>query len=150
MPELLIRDFQPHDQTAARALILAGLGEHFGFIDETLNPDVDDIAAHYVDKGHAFVVVEAAGVLIGTGALIIDPGRTGQMVRVSVHADYRRRGIGQQIVRHLMQVGAARGLESIWIETTTGWQDAIGLYESLGFRVYEADADSTYLRRALA
>ena len=27
---------------AARALILQGLGEHFGFVDETANPDLDE------------------------------------------------------------------------------------------------------------
>ena len=37
---MLIRAFEPRDQAAARQLILAGLGEHFGWIDETCNPDL--------------------------------------------------------------------------------------------------------------
>lgn len=33
------RSFEPCDQDAARHLILAGLGEHVGWIDETRNPE---------------------------------------------------------------------------------------------------------------
>ncbi len=34
---LTIRPFAPGDQEAARRLILEGLVEHFGFVDEALN-----------------------------------------------------------------------------------------------------------------
>src|SRR6478736_3388169 len=44
---LVIRPFIPADQAAARALVQAGMGEHFGAIDETRNSDLDDIQAHY-------------------------------------------------------------------------------------------------------
>jgi len=55
-PPFLIRPFRPADQEAARRLILQGLAEHFGAVDETLNPDIDDIMASYVDRGHLFLV----------------------------------------------------------------------------------------------
>ena len=42
---IVVRRFAPADQDAARRLILEGLGAHFGSIDESLNPDLDDIAA---------------------------------------------------------------------------------------------------------
>jgi hypothetical protein len=66
---LLIRPFAPADQAAARALILEGLGEHFGQIDPALNPDLAEIAAFYLARGHLFLVAEADGMLVGTGAL---------------------------------------------------------------------------------
>ena len=34
--EVILREFKSTDQNEARALILSGLGEHFGFIDEKL------------------------------------------------------------------------------------------------------------------
>src|SRR5690242_17481186 len=40
---LVLRQFAPHDASAMRQLVLAGLGDHFGIIDETMNPDLDDI-----------------------------------------------------------------------------------------------------------
>lgn len=42
-----VGEFHPVDQEAVRSLILAGLGEHWGYIDEGLNPDLRDIASTY-------------------------------------------------------------------------------------------------------
>ena len=47
--EIEIRPFQPENQEDAKNLILAGLGEHWGFIDLTKNPDLDNITATYKD-----------------------------------------------------------------------------------------------------
>ncbi len=90
-----IRPFEPCDQSAARQLILAGLGEHFGYLDESLNPDLDDIMADYITQGRVFVVVMTDEELVGTGALKIKHGQVGQLVRMSVRREHRRRGIGQ-------------------------------------------------------
>ncbi|MCZ7673141.1 MAG: hypothetical protein M5U34_41515 [Chloroflexi bacterium] len=55
------RPFSPTDQAAAKALILAGLAEHWGTLDLSLNSDLNDIQASYVDNGGVFIVVEAEG-----------------------------------------------------------------------------------------
>lgn len=34
-------------------MILDGLGKHFGYIDESKNPDIDDIMTNYITPGHA-------------------------------------------------------------------------------------------------
>src|SRR5215469_12477663 len=73
-----IRPFVPGDQDAARRLILAGLGEHFGFIDPSYNPDLDDIQANYVAGGHVFVVAELDGALVGTAGLLVGKDDVGQ------------------------------------------------------------------------
>ena len=83
--KLVIRPFEVSDQAVTRRLILEGLGEHFGFIDETLNPDIDDITAHYIVPGHVFVVVQDGNDIVGKGALALKGEGIGQMVRVSVH-----------------------------------------------------------------
>ena len=75
-----IRPFVPHDQIAARQLILNGLGEHFGWIDETRNPDLDDIAANYIQHGNVFVVAKLGGALVGTGGLITVDASTARTV----------------------------------------------------------------------
>jgi hypothetical protein len=66
---ITIRPFEARDQQAARQLILSGLGEHFGYIDESLNPDLDEIMANYVTAGHVFIVAHSGEQLLGTGAL---------------------------------------------------------------------------------
>ena len=150
MPATL-RPFTPADQQAARALILEGLGERFGFIDETRNPDVDDIVAEYLAQGHLFLVAEDAdGALVGTGALRFEPdGVTCQLVRVSVRRDLRRQGIARTLVEALLAEARARGRRRVWVETNAEWRDAIALYERLGFVVFARRDGLVFLERTL-
>lgn len=143
--ELLIRPFEASDQESARRLILEGLSEHFGFIDETLNPDIDDIVAHYIARGHVFLVVQIENDLVGTGALIIKDGGIGQIVRISVHRDYRRRGIGKAVVERLIELARQRGMRRLLVETNNDWYDAIGLYKHLGFIEYRRNAREVHM-----
>lgn len=136
-----IRPFQPADQQAVRDLILAGLGEHWGFIDPALNPDLDDIAAHY-DRA-VFLVAERAGEVIGTGALVHEAAEVGRIVRMSVRADMRRLGLGSLILRELCRRGRALGYRELVLETTSTWSHVIRFYERFGFRVLaERDGDT--------
>jgi ribosomal protein S18 acetylase RimI-like enzyme len=134
---LTIRPFEAADQKAARRLVLTGLEEHFGLIDETMNPDLDDIQTHYVDPGHTFVLAEIDGQIIGTGALIEEGPNTGRLVRMSVDANYRGRGIGKQLVRYLTDIARERGYTRLVTETNDDWYDAIGLYRACGFETVE-------------
>ena len=147
-----LRSFTPADQDAARALILAGLGERFGFVDETRNPDLEDIAATYLARGQTFLVAEdAAGALVGTAALLYEPdGATCQLVRVSTRSDARRQGIARRLVEALLAEARARGRRRVWVETDEPWRDAIALYERLGFVETERRNGEVYFAMALA
>ena len=109
-----------------------------------MNPDLDDIWQHFVAAGGVFVVAELDGLLVGTGALIRE-GENGRLVRMSVRQSHQRQGIGRQSVRHLIQKANEQGVERLLVETNHDWFDAIGLYESCGFREYDRDAESVYL-----
>ncbi len=138
--ELYIRSFEAGDQEQARWLILEGLGEHFGYLDETLNPDLDDILHTYLRAGHVFVVACMGRELVGTGALILHGEGISEMVRISTRKTYRRRGIGQAIVTYLVDVARQRGDRRIIVKTNASWHDAIHLYQRLGFVEYERTA----------
>ena len=149
----LIRPFTPGDQSAARRLVLEGLGERWGWIDETRNPDLDDIAAHYVAPGHSFVVVERGGELIGTGALVaVGAGGevAGRIVRMSVAREHRGRGLGRALVEHLLDEARRRGYRRVLVETTREWHDAIRLYQRCGFVEYARDDEDVHLALSLA
>jgi len=63
---LSLRPFRPEDQDAVKSLILAGLKEHWGTLDPSLNPDLDDIATSYKDA--VFLVACEGDRIIGTPA----------------------------------------------------------------------------------
>ena len=134
--ELCIRSLEVGDQQQARWLILQGLGEHFGYIDETLNPDLDDILHNYIIPGHVFVVACMGREIVGTGALISLGEGLSEMVRISTRKDYRRRGIGQAIITYLVNIARQRGDRRIIVKTNASWHDAINLYKRLDFVEY--------------
>lgn len=127
------RPFSPTDQAAAKQLILNGLAEHWGELNLSLNPDLNDIQASYIDSGGVFIVVEADGKLIGTGALMPEGDNTARIMRVSVHQDYRRMGMGRGITAQLVKTARQIGYTRILVETTDTWQAAIQLYQDFGF-----------------
>ncbi|HEY7849890.1 MAG TPA: GNAT family N-acetyltransferase [Ktedonobacterales bacterium] len=146
-----LRAFTSADQPAARTLILAGLGERFGSIDETRNPDIDDIAAHFLARGHLFIVAELAGEVVGTGGLLFeDDGATCQLVRVSVRRDLRRRGIARALVAALLAEARQRERLRVWVETNVSWRDAIALYQRMGFIEYARRDGLVFLELRLA
>jgi GNAT superfamily N-acetyltransferase len=148
--ELYIRSFEVGDQQQARWLILQGLGEHFGYIDETLNPDLDDILHNYIIPGHVFVVACMGREIVGTGALILHGEGLSEMVRISTRKDYRRRGIGQAIITYLVNVARQRGDRRIIVKTNASWNDAINLYKGLDFVEYGRTAIGVGLELLLA
>jgi hypothetical protein len=90
-----IRPFQPSDQAATKQLILAGLADHWGSLDLTLNPDLNDIAASY--RGETFLIAVQGEEIVGCGAVIEEDGEEGygRIVRMSVKKEKRRLGVGQ-------------------------------------------------------
>jgi ribosomal protein S18 acetylase RimI-like enzyme len=144
-----IRPFAPRDQVAARQLILNGLGEHFGWIDETRNPDLDDIAANYIQRGNAFIVAEIGGAIVGTGGLIAVDAHTARIVRMSVSRAHRRNGIGRALVAHLLGSARQRGCARVIVATEHNWDAAINLYTRCGFAEYARDEVDIYFALSL-
>jgi GNAT superfamily N-acetyltransferase len=131
--EITFRVFVPADAPAMRGLVLDGLGDQWGWIDETLNPDLDDIAGAYHDAGAAILLAERGGELVGCGVLMPEPPDAGRLVRMSVRKDQRGQGLGKRLVQSLIEEARARGYTRVVCETTDTWTDAITLYTRCGF-----------------
>ncbi len=139
---ILIRPFEPHDQRAAKALILAGLAAHWGELDPNQNPDLADIGASYGDG--LFLVAYLGAELVGTGAFVpLDP-ITAEIKRMSVAAHYQRQGIGRLLLDHLIRAARKRGYRQIVLETTATWQQAITFYQKAGFHLTHITAGDAY------
>jgi hypothetical protein len=86
--QLEIRPFEVGDQEAAKQLVVTGLGERWGWIDPTLNPDLNDIATTY--RTGIFLVGYLNDLLVATGALMPEVTPEGldvlRVVRMSVRA----------------------------------------------------------------
>jgi len=145
---LEIAAFQPEDQAAAQALILDGLAEHWGFLDPSKNPDLDDIAAHYAQA--IFLTARIGSALVGTGALMPRNSRTAEIVRMSVARTARRCGIGRAILQVLVEHARQAGYQRVILETTATWQEVIAFYLDFGFRITHTQDGDVYFALDLA
>jgi len=84
--DIRIEHFDPAMQDAFRTLVLDGIAERWGAVDESLNTDLDDINSHY-GSDRVLIAVDGATV-VGTGILLIR-ATEGEIVRMSVHRNYR-------------------------------------------------------------
>lgn len=132
---MIIRPFQPKDQTATKQLILAGLADHWGILDPTLNPDLNNISHSYRDE--IFLLAIKDQEIVGCGALITEDGErgNGRIMRMSVKKENRRQGIGKLILKHLETAAQMRGFTKIVLETTQTWHKAIAFYQTNGYQI---------------
>jgi GNAT superfamily N-acetyltransferase len=118
-------------QEAFRLLVLDGMAERWGSVDESLNTDLDHIDTHY---GSDCVLVALDGdQVVGTGILVVRAG-DGEIVRMSVHRDHRRRGTATRLLETLLHLAPEYGVHRIVVETNAKWTEARGLYEASGFK----------------
>lgn len=86
--DLRIESVNESTQTQAKELILQGLKEHFGFLDTSLNPDINDIIQNYIKQGNIYLVGLLQKEVVCSGALITINENTGKIVRMSVKNEY--------------------------------------------------------------
>ncbi len=146
--QFILRPFSPADQAAAKQLVEAGLGERWGWIDPTLNPDLKDIATTYADG--VFLVGYLGDALVATGALTPEMTPEGipalRVVRMSVRSDLRRQGLGRRVLDALLDQARARGCKLVVLETTSTWTDAVRFYQRYGFGFVEERDDETHMQ----
>ena len=130
--EINILPFQLEDQAEARELILKGLAEHWGWLDPKKNQDLENIGAKY-GRG-VFLVAWQGNRMVGTGALVPRPEASAEIVRMSVVADMRSKGIGGQILRALCEQARTLGVRHVVLETTETWTEVIRFYRKFGFQ----------------
>lgn len=89
--------------------------------------------AEELDKPLARVwVAEVDGRLAAFGIQWFVVGEA-QLANIAVHPDFRGRGLGKQMMIHLLENARAEGMEKMTLEVRTGNTAAHDLYLKLGF-----------------
>jgi GNAT superfamily N-acetyltransferase len=141
MGDVTVDRFRTEDSDAARAVVLAGLEEHWGSLDPELNRDVDDLGAAYADG--AVVVASVDGAVVGVGVLVhAGPGEA-EVKRMSVLRAHRRLGVASAVLAALVAIAREWGCAAVVLETTTTWTDAVAFYLGSGF-THTHDEDGAF------
>jgi GNAT superfamily N-acetyltransferase len=119
---------------AVAAPLLAGLteeyGTRYGATDEMMRASADQ----FDPPGGTFVVLVDDGVTVaGGGVRALEPGVCEEK-RMWTHPDHRRKGLATAVLDALEDIARELGYEQLRLETGPAQPEAIGLYESRGYR----------------
>jgi GNAT superfamily N-acetyltransferase len=145
----VIEEVSKETQDQAKNIILSGLRERFGYLDESYNKDLDDIYHYYMNGENVFLIGRLHTKVICTAALIHEELHIGRVVRMSVLQDHRRRGYARRMLEEIERQALNQGFRKIVVETTNTWNDAISFYESHGYIEYDRDEDEVHMMKEL-
>jgi ribosomal protein S18 acetylase RimI-like enzyme len=132
-PDFVIRSFAAGDSSACRRLYTDGLirGKN---ADNDTGLDIDDIHAAYIKPpGNHFWVADYhnAGV-VGMIGVMLSEG-TGEIRRLRVREDFRRRGIGSALLEQAVAFCKEQNYLKVAIDTLVDTQAAIKMLEKFHF-----------------
>jgi putative acetyltransferase len=132
----VIRSWQPEDRAVAAAVIQQVLAEYgLGWEPEGADQDVLQVEAHYLERGGAFWVIEAAGQIVGTVGYY--PTARGmkavELRKMYLLPEARGQGLGTFLLGELEEAIAQQGYQEIWLETASVLKEAVLLYEKQGY-----------------
>jgi putative acetyltransferase len=90
-----------------------------------------------IDQGVTFFVLRSDGRPAGCGGILLvhdEDEPYGEIKRMYVRDEFRGCGFGRRILDRLAQRARANGIVLLRLETGIDQVEAIGLYESIGFR----------------
>ncbi|MBU3594722.1 GNAT family N-acetyltransferase [Polynucleobacter sp. 71A-WALBACH] len=100
------------------------------FIQEQGVPEEMEIDEHDLTAQHALAYMGSQ--CIGTARLVTLPGNIGRIGRMAVLPDYRRQGIGMQLLSTLLELSKSLGITQLELHAQLS---AIAFYEQFGFIV---------------
>jgi ribosomal protein S18 acetylase RimI-like enzyme len=129
-----VRPFQPADQQACRALYLEG-GLSGKLAENDTGIDIDDIQAAYMCSpgSHFWVAETSTGEIVGTIG-VQNYEQAGEIRRLRVRSDVRRRGIGSQLMEAALRFCQDHGYLKVTLDTFMDREPAVRLFEKFHFK----------------
>ena len=107
-------------------------------VDPSLADEVDDFAA---PRG-VFLLVYQGDEVVGCGAVRTITPSVGELNRMWIRPDNRRRGLGDRLLAELVEQSRALGHETLRLDTNSALTQAITLYRKHGFEPVERFNDN--------
>ncbi len=132
---VIIREATTKDVETARRLFreyAAWLGVDLSF--QSFDQELADLPQPYARPDGFLLFAESAGTAVGCVATKKLGDGLAEAKRLYVIAEYRGRGIGRQLMEHLLCETRKIGYRAVRLDTLPQMQAARTLYEALGFR----------------
>lgn len=125
-PPVTVRTAQPEDLPVLAALETAGFPPNRAWSAPLLRLELEA-------PGALMLLAEGPDGIVGYAAFRTVADES-ELLRLAVHPDARRRGIGRALVRAGLAASAVRGARRCFLEVRLHNRAAINLYRALGFR----------------
>lgn len=141
MDDYIIRSITAADDKAIAWIIRRNLKHYHLDIPGTayFDKELDSLSRFYnampVERGY-FVAVDGDGAVLGGGGVAAFAGlaNCAEVQKLYLSDAAKGRGIGKRLMQTIEDFARAAGYERLYLETHSGLQAAIHLYEKLGFR----------------
>lgn len=110
------------------------------------DPEVDHMSAAYADARAAYFVIEQDGEILGgagVAPLVGGPRDMCELRKMYFLPAARGKGLGQKLLDRCLAAARERGFRRCYIETLTGMDAAMHLYEKNGFTALSAPLGAT-------
>jgi putative acetyltransferase len=147
MPEISFRLFKDGDAAAFRDLNLAWISKYFR-VEEQDRVQLGDPEGNILRHGGQIVMAVAGEERIGCCALVYERPGVYEVAKMAVSERYRGHGVGRKLLVYTIAQARAMGAHTLELASNTKLENAVHLYESLGFRHLppERVAHSPYAR----
>lgn len=146
--EYQVRPIEPRDDAAVAAIIRSVMPEFgasgCGFAIN--DPEVDWMHRAYTAPRCAYFVVELDGTVVGGGGVApLEGGEadTCELRKMYFLPQARGRGAGRAVMEQCLQAARQFGFTRCYLETLTGMDGAMRLYERSGFARIDAPLGAT-------
>lgn len=129
-----IRDYRAADAGRVWELLEQGLAP-YGITPDACSTDRDleDVEAHYLDRGGRFRMLVERGETIGMYGLYKVSDTVVELRKMYLDPAHKGRGLGKQLLDDALAIARAAGFRTMTLETNRTLVEAIGLYERYGF-----------------
>lgn len=133
------RKIEERDNSSLAKIVRDVLFEHKANKPGTVyyDPTTDDLFRLFKTPKSEYWVVEIDGVVKGGGGIYPTPNLPEgccELVKLYLLADTRGKGVGKQLIEKCFTSAQNLGYTSMYLETMPELRNAVGLYESLGFK----------------
>jgi putative acetyltransferase len=137
--DLSLRPATNADCDAVKRLVFGVLADYDLATDTGgTDADLDDIEGHYLARGGVFEVVEGpGGEVLGTIGLYPLDEEMVELRKMYFLPSLRGRGLGRRLLERMIAIAKQKGYRRIYLETASRLEEAVHLYESVGFRPFE-------------
>ena len=130
-----VRTWEPRDREVVKHLYVEGLiGGHIAPNDTGL--DIEDVQAAYLSspENHLWVAENQKGEVVGMIAVQIHRESEGEIRRLRVRQDHRRRGIGAKLLETAIKWCQEMGCLKVTLDTYMEREPALKLFNKFKFK----------------